>query len=73
MASGASDAAIHRVQKQEPADQGRDAVRSVALRARSQQAAFDPALDMDGGEPAVRTEQVVEVGHVNCSIALRGS
>src|ERR1700722_16836447 len=45
----------------------------VALGARPQQAAFPPALDMNGGEPAVRAQQVIEARHVNCSIALRGS
>src|SRR5207302_4805951 len=39
---------------------------------RPQQAARHPALDVDGGQ-AMLAQQLVETGHVNCSIAARGS
>src|SRR5258708_11359473 len=45
----------------------------IAVATWPQQAARHPALDMDGGELAVQAQQFVEIGHVNCSIAWRGS
>jgi hypothetical protein len=38
-----------------------------------QQAARDPALDMDDSETVMCLQQFLERGHVNCSIAWRGS
>src|SRR5262245_25054643 len=45
----------------------------LALGARPQQAALHPALDMDRGQAAMQVEELLQRGHVNCSIALRGS
>ena len=45
----------------------------VIVGRRPQQAACDPALDMDDGETVMRPQQFFERRHVNCSIDLRGS
>ena len=45
----------------------------LAVGGRPQQAALDPALDVDRGQPAVHAQQFLQRGHVNCSIDLRGS
>ena len=45
----------------------------VSFASWTQHAARHPALDMNGGELAMQAQQFVERGHVNCSIAWRGS
>src|SRR5215831_12686397 len=46
---------------------------AVALGGGSQQAALHPAFDVQRRQAAMRAQELVECGHVNCSMGLRGS
>src|SRR5215831_7059122 len=46
---------------------------AVALGGGSEQAALHPAFDVQRRQAAMRAQELVECGHVNCSMGLRGS
>src|SRR5215831_3343804 len=46
---------------------------AVALGGGPEQAALHPAFDVQRRQAAMRAQELVECGHVNCSMGLRGS